>query len=270
MAENSLLQQRIQAAKINGELEAASRIQLGTLPDAKTTFFDEHRFEIEAFLEPVRHVGGDLYDFFMMDESHLFFVIGDVSGKGMPASLLMVVTKALLKSAALRGNDRIDMIINMVNAEMSRENPEMLFVTGIAGILNVETGLLDIVNAGHDAPWLIHQNGAIERIEALGSPPLGVIDEFKFPAKTLQLAQGDTLFMVTDGVTEAMDVEQVFYTVENVTATLTTASINGGLPPIEIVDYLKRDLRAFVGEADASDDITMLALRWMGVEPENA
>ena len=268
-AENALLHQRIHAAKINGEMEAASRIQLGTLPDAKTTFFDEYRFELEAFLEPVRHVGGDLYDFFMMDESHLFFVIGDVSGKGMPASLLMVVTKALLKSAALRGNDRIDVIVNMVNTEMSRENPEMLFVTGVAGILNVDTGLLNIINAGHDAPWLIHQDGSIERIEGLGSPPLGVIDEFEFPSRTVQLAQGDTLFMVTDGVTEAMNVEQVFYTVENVTTTLTTASARGGLPPVEIVDYLKRDLRAFVGEADASDDITMLALRWMHTQQED-
>jgi serine phosphatase RsbU (regulator of sigma subunit)/CHASE2 domain-containing sensor protein len=262
-AENALLQQRIHSAKINGEMEAASRIQLGTLPDAQNTFYDEYRFEIEAFLEPVRHVGGDLYDFFMIDDSNLFFVIGDVSGKGMPASLLMVVTKALLKSAALRGNDSIDEIVNVVNTEMSRENPEMLFVTGIAGILNVNSGVLNIVNAGHDAPWLIHHDGSIERIEGLGSPPLGVIDEFEFPSKSLQLAQGDTLFMVTDGVTEAMNVEQVFYTIENVTAILTAASTKGGLPPVDIVDYLKEDLRTFVGGADASDDITMLAVRWM-------
>lgn len=272
LTEKALFEQRLQAAKINGEMEAASKIQLGTLPDPDNTFPpDEKRFEITAFLEPVRHVGGDLYDFFMRDEQHLFFVIGDVSGKGMPASLLMVVTKALMKNAVLRDNEKtndissetlISQIVSTVNTEMTRENPQMLFVTGVAGLLNLTSGELAIVNAGHDAPWIVHTDGTVARLEAEGNPPLGVMDEFEFSATTYHMQPGEALFMVTDGVTEAMDIDQTFYTVERVTATLSSLSLP--MPPKLLVDAMKAELRAFVGEADAADDITMLSIRWLG------
>ncbi len=274
LTERALFDQKLEAAKINGEMEAASKIQLGTLPDPDNTFPpDEKRFEITAFLEPVRHVGGDLYDFFMRDDQHLFFVIGDVSGKGMPASLLMVVTKALMKNAVLRDNEKttdsssealISQIVSTVNTEMTRENPQMLFVTGVAGLLNLASGELAVVNSGHDAPWIVHADGTVARLEAESNPPLGVMDEFEFSATTCMMQPGEALFMVTDGVTEAMDIEQTFYTVERVTATLQSLSLP--MPPKPLVDAMKAELRAFVGEADAADDITMLSIRWIGAK----
>lgn len=274
--EQALFKQQLQAAKINGEMEAASKIQLGTLPIAEETFAsDETRFQIAAFLTPVRHVGGDLYDFFMRDPRHVFFTIGDVSGKGMPASLLMVVTKALMKNSVLRAppdslqddSPWISQIVNLVNTEMTRENPQMLFVTGIAGLLDLDTGRLAFVNYGHDAPWVIKPSGQVARVEAPSNPPLGVMDEFEFTPATYQMQAGEILYMVTDGVTEAMDSAQAFYTVERVTETL--EQLSPGLSPTALVEDMKSALHDFVGAAEAADDITMLAIRWKGVNPES-
>lgn len=256
--------QRVKAAKLAGELNAARRIQLGTLPTAATAFPGETRFEIDAMLEPARQVGGDLYDFFMIDQQRLFFIIGDVSGKGLPASLFMVVTKALGKSAALRGNVNISTIISMTNAEMARENPEMLFVTAVAGILDVESGVLEFVNAGHDAPLRISANGQIESVDGEGGPPLCVLDDFFYPTEHLQLAAGDTLLLLTDGITEAMDVNKELYGMSRVRATLN--KVTPDQAPSAFIKAIREDVRAFVGDAEPSDDLTLLVLRWLGHE----
>jgi len=263
-AERSLQEQRMKAAQVAGELDAARRIQLGTLPVAATAFPGETRFEIEAILEPVRQVGGDLYDFFMIDKRRLFFVIGDVSGKGLPASLFMVVTKALAKSAALRGNDGIGAIVTTANMEMARENPEMLFVTAVAGILDVENGALELVNAGHDAPWRISSSGSLESIDGDGGPPLCVLEDFVYPVQQLQLAVGDTLFLLTDGITEAMNAKKELYGMQRVNSLLSSSAVNQH--PTELVTALREDVRAFVGDTEPSDDMTLLVLRWTGAE----
>jgi CHASE2 domain-containing sensor protein/serine phosphatase RsbU (regulator of sigma subunit) len=262
--EHALQNQRLKAAKLAGELDAARRIQLGTLPNAATAFPGETRFEVAAMLEPARHVGGDLYDFFMIDARRLFFFVGDVSGKGLPASLFMVVTKALAKSEALRENDGIGTIISVANMEMSRENPEMLFVTAVAGILDVESGALELVNAGHDAPWLIGADGRIESIEGVGGPALCVMEDFTFPAERLQLAEGDTLLLVTDGITEAMNISDELYGMERVSAVLDRVAANQH--PSVLATALREDVRVFVGAAEPSDDLTLLVLRWVGAD----
>ena len=254
-AELALLNQRLEAAKLAGELAAARRIQLGMLPDS--VFPGESRFYIEAMLEPAREVGGDLYDFFMMDESRLFFIIGDVSGKGLPASLFMVVTKALAKSAALRTKAGVGEIVMTINKEMARENPQTLFVTAIAGILDADCGALELVNAGHDAPWLLGKGGEVDSINGDGGPPLCVMDDFAYPVQHLQLKPEDTLFMFTDGIAEAMNETRELYGVKRVMEVL-----NGH--PASPVSILREDVRAFVGKAEASDDLTLLAIRWRG------
>lgn len=254
-AELALLNQRLEAAKLAGELAAARRIQLGTLPDA--VFPGESRFYIEAMLEPAREVGGDLYDFFMMDESRLFFIIGDVSGKGLPASLFMVVTKALAKSAALRTKAGVGEIVMTINKEMARENPQILFVTVIAGILDADCGALELVNAGHDAPWLLGKGGEVESINGDGGPPLCVVDDYAYPVQHLQLKPEDTLFMFTDGIAEAMNETRELYGVKRVMEVL-----NGH--PASPVSILREDVRAFVGKAETADDLTLLAIRWRG------
>jgi CHASE2 domain-containing sensor protein/serine phosphatase RsbU (regulator of sigma subunit) len=254
--------QRVKAAKLTGELDAARRIQLGTLPMSATAFPGETRFEIDAMLEPARQVGGDLYDFFMIDRQRLFFIIGDVSGKGVPASLFMVVTKALGKSVALRGNAGIGEIVSMANRDMARENPEMLFVTAVAGILDVETGALELVNAGHDAPLRIDVTGHMERVRGEGGPPLCVFDDFIYPVEHFQLAVGDTLLLLTDGITEAMNVNKDLYSMERVEAAL--HKVTPEQRPNAFVIALREDVRTFVGNAEPSDDMTLLVLRWLG------
>jgi len=265
-ADMALQNQRIKAAQMAGELNAARRIQLGTLPDSSIAFPGETRFQIEAMLEPANEVGGDLYDFFMIDKSRLFFIVGDVSGKGLPASLFMLVTKALAKSAALRENDNIGKIISMTNMELARENPQMLFVTGLAGVLDLEKGVLELVNAGHDAPWLINNQGTIERIEGNNGPPLGVMDEYDYPYKIVQLSIGDTLLCVTDGVYEAMNVNNELYGTERMTEVLENSGSKLSLN--QLAKELREDVRLFVGQAEPSDDITLLVLHWIGSSKE--
>ena len=256
-AEKALQNQRLEAAQLAGELDAARRIQLGTLPVAALAFPGETRFEIAAVLESARQVGGDLYDFFMIDEQRLFFVIGDVSGKGLPASLFMVVTKALAKSGALRGGKNIGEIITLANLEMARENPQMLFVTAIAGILNVESGALELVNAGHDAPWLIASDHTISRINGAGGPPLCMLEDFDYPTQHLQLNTGDSLLLLTDGVTEAMNSDGEQYGTGRVNNVLLASDTQ----PAKLITALREDVRRFVGLTEASDDLTLLALR---------
>lgn len=262
-AEIALQNQRMKAAQMLGELNAARKIQLGTLPNSDNAFPGELRFQIEAMLEPAKQVGGDLYDFFLIDKTRLFFIIGDVSGKGLPASLFMVVTKALVKSAALRENDNIGTIISQANVELARENPEMLFVTGLAGLLDLDTGVLELVNAGHDAPWHIDNQGRIERIEGKGGPPLGVMDDYNYPFNKVQLSIGDTLLFVTDGVYEAMNSNDELYSTDRITEVLNRVGVNSTMRQLR--EELREDLRIFVGEAEPSDDITLLVLQWRGL-----
>ena len=255
--------QRIKAAQLDGELEAARRIQMGTLPAADTAFPNERRFKIAAMLEPARQVGGDLYDFFMVDERRLFFVIGDVSGKGLPASLFMVVTKALAKSAALRGNISVGAIISMANTEMARENPEKLFVTLVAGMMDVESGAVDLVNAGHDAPWRFDTAGLIMRLDGNRGPPLCVMDDFTYLASSVQLAPGESLLLFTDGITEAMNASDEPYGSERI-ATVLNRALTHPSSPAEVVAALRQDVSSFVGLAESSDDLTLLVLQWIG------
>ena len=232
---------------------------MGSLPNAATAFPDETRFAVAALLEPARAVGGDLYDFFMLDADRLFFVIGDVSGKGLPASLFMAVTKALAKSAALRGTEGVGAIVETANLEMSRENPESLFVTLVAGILDAETGTVELCNAGHDAPWQVG-SGGVARLQTDGGPPLCVLDNFPYPVATLQLAPDEALCLITDGITEAMNGAGELYGNDRLAAVLART----GSGPDDIVVRLRADVLDFVADAEPSDDLTLLAIRYHG------
>lgn len=258
-AEADLQHQRIDAARVAGELAAARRIQLGSLPQAATSFPGEARFEIAALLEPAREVGGDLYDFYLLDQRHLFFVVGDVSGKGLPASLFMAVTKALAKSIALRGNKNVASIVETASLEMSRENPESLFVTMVAGILDADSGIVELCNAGHDNPWRIGAEGA-GRLSMVGGPPLCVLDDFPYPVTRVQLSPGDILYLITDGITEAMNANGELYGNERLAAVLSGA----GSKAQEVIDALHASVNTFIGDAQPSDDLTILAVRFNG------
>ncbi len=255
---------REEAARLAGEMEAARRIQLGSLPDADTAFPGERRFTVSALIEPAREVGGDLFDFFMIDERRLCFLIGDVSGKGVPASLFMAVTRALSRSFATRLAGGPSEIVSAANRDLSRGNVETLFVTMLLGVLDVETGLLELVNAGHDAPWRLAVQQPPQQIVSAsdaGGPPLCVLDDFTYTVQRLQLAPGDRLCMVTDGITEAANEARELYGGVRMRQALTQIGTGGA---DAIVRELREDVARFVAGAEASDDLAILVVHWHG------
>jgi serine phosphatase RsbU (regulator of sigma subunit) len=261
-AERQRRQLREQAAHMAGEVDAARRIQMGLLPDPRETLGDDRRFRISALLEPARTVGGDFYDCFMVDPNHLFFVIADVSGKGLPAALFMASVKSHIKSAAVRGGE-VGEILNRAQDEIGRENPEQLFVTTFAGRLDLETGMVEFANAGHEPPFMRTPKGAPERMGiAAGGPPLCVIEEYTFPTDRRQLSPGEWLVVVTDGATEAMNPKGEFFGVERLRTSLSW--MPDPVDPAELVRRLREDVTRFAAGAEPADDITLVALRWDG------
>ncbi len=259
----ALALERDRAQRAAGELEAARRIQMGILPRVEAELGADPRFDLAVDLEPARAVGGDLYDFFMLDRQRLFFVVGDVAGKGVPASLFMAITKALWKSTALRMDTDVEGIMNTTNREVSRDNPEMLFVTALSGVLDLEDGRLRYAVAGHDAPLRFLPGASPRRLEGEGGPPLGVLDDFEFPLAEARLGPGETLCLYTDGVTEASDAAGELYGAKRLAAALERASA-AGLDPAGVLDVVRRDVAAFVADAPQADDLTLLVLRWNG------
>jgi serine phosphatase RsbU (regulator of sigma subunit) len=250
---------REQAARVSGELESARRIQMGLLPAPRDLFARERRFAIDALLEPARSVGGDFYDCFMLDGQRLFFIVADVSGKGLPASLFMALSKTLLKSAARRVDD-IGGLMMGANAEVSRENPESLFITAFAGILDARSGELQYCNAGHEPPFVRAPGSPVERLVHEGGPPLCVMEGFEYPTARRQLAPGEWLCVVTDGVTEAMNAAGALYGAARLRGVL--ESLPPSTEPQAMLAALRADVGRFVGAAEPSDDLTLLCLRW--------
>ena len=256
-------QQREAAARLAGELEAARRIQMGTLPRPSVVFPAERRFDLYARLDPAREVGGDLYDFFFLDADHLFFMIGDVSGKGLPGSLFMAISKALYKSTALRRHGQVAAMMREADAEISRDNAEGLFVTVLAGILDARTGALEYCSAGHEPPFLLPRAGRpLSRLTEGGGPPLCAVDGFDYAAASQQLEPGDVLCLITDGITEAARADGELYGRSRLEALLT--GLHVGQTAGQIGDAIRHDVAAFTGDAEASDDMAVLVLRYLG------
>lgn len=251
----TLAELREEQARVVGELEAARRIQMGLLPAPRRLFAGEARFALDAGLEPARVVGGDFYDCFMLDADRLFFAVADVSGKGLPASLFMALSKSLMKSIALRNAADPAVILTQANAEIARDNPESFFVTAFAGVLDVRSGVLEFCNAGHEPPYLCRPGTAPERLEHPGGPPLCVLERYAYPCARRSLVPGETLCVVTDGVTEAMDRAGAFYGAARLQAVLKNT------PDVTAV---RVDVQRFAGGAEQADDLTLLCLRWNG------
>jgi serine phosphatase RsbU (regulator of sigma subunit) len=249
-----------QAARIRGELIAAQRIQMGLLPDPASVFGNESRFAVAAALEPARRVGGDFYDCFMIDNNRLFFVIADVSGKGLAAALFMASAKSHIKSALLLKPDDVSAALNDAQTELGRENPEQMFVTVFAAILDVASGQLAYVNAGHDTPFVRAPGGGVKRLRTTGGPPLCVIDDFVYRGDAHQMVPGEWLFIMTDGVMEATNKRGEFFGSRRLEKMLTDLPIPS--EPGEIVNAVKESVHAFAEGTDPADDVTLLAVRW--------
>jgi serine phosphatase RsbU (regulator of sigma subunit) len=249
-------------ARVEGELNAARRIQAGLLPSPRELFADERRFQLAALLEPARTVGGDFYDCFMVDRHRLFMIVADVSGKGLPASLFMALSKSLIKSVALRTGDDPGAILTRANGEITRDNPESLFVTAFVALLDTRTGTLAFSNAGHEPPWARTPTGTLEQVEHTGGPPLCVMTDFEYPTEYRRLVPGEWLCTVTDGVTEAMDGRHAAYGATRLRELL--AGLPEGIDAEGVIAALREDVRRFVGAGEPSDDLTAVCLRWNG------
>jgi serine phosphatase RsbU (regulator of sigma subunit)/CHASE2 domain-containing sensor protein len=259
-ADRQRRQLREAAARSAGELQAARRIQMGLLPDPVVLFQREKDFAVRALVEPALSVGGDFYDCFKLDDGRLFFVVADVSGKGMPAALFMALCKATIKAAAISAGGDPGLALQRAATEIERDNPETFFVTVFAAALDPRSGRLDYCNAGHEPPFRRAPGRPLQRLPRAERPPIGVTEKFPFRTHTVQLSPGEWLCAVTDGVTEAMDASGAFYGAERLEKVL--RSLGAHVHPDEVSAAVRDDVKRFVGDAGASDDLTLLALRW--------
>ena len=246
--------------RIEGELGAARGIQMSLVPKTFPAFPERKEFGVHALLRPAREVGGDFYDFYFLDDDRLCFLIADVSGKGIPAALFMAVTKTLLKAGASRGLPVVQMMARM-NDELCGQTDGGMFVSVVFAVLDVKTGALTFCNAGHPAPFHLSAAG-VAPLDGPRNVALGAMPGLAYQAGTAQLAPDDALFLYTDGVTEALDEAGEFYGSARLQSVLTEAAALG---VEKITRRVFSDVRAFCGEREQSDDISVMALRWHGV-----
>ena len=248
------------------ELNVATNIQRSMLPNIFPAFPERGEFDLYAMTDPAKEVGGDFYDFYLIDEDHLALTIADVSGKGIPASLFMVISKTLLKNFALMssGEDDLASAVACANDQLCNSNEEMLFVTVFFGVLKISTGEFNYVNAGHNPPLVRHKKtGAFEYlVAAKKKPPLGVMEGLTFIQKTITLEAGDAIFLYTDGVTEAMNEAKELFGETALQEVLNRQPPDSS--PKEIIEKVLAEIRRHAGSADQSDDITMVALTVRG------
>lgn len=243
--------------RMEQELRVGRDIQKSMLPTQVPAC---HQVTLRASMEAAREVGGDFYDYFMLGDRELCFCVADVSGKGVPSALFMAMSKMLIKSRA--PDDRNPgAIISRVNAELSEENPECMFVTVFLGLLDIETGELRYANAGHNPPLLRRASGEVEAVADRHGPVAGIMPGEAYGESSLTLAPGDVLLVFTDGVTEAMDVDEQLYGDDRLLALVqSVAESSAG----SLVDAVNDSVAEFAAGAEQADDITMLAVQFDG------
>ena len=251
--------------RIESELRIARDIQLGMVPKMFPPFPERDDVDLFATLQPAREVGGDLYDFFIDDEK-LYFIIGDVSGKGVPASLVMSVTCRLFRTIASHLTTP-EGIMTTLNNALSESNESNMFCTAFVGILDIKTGCLKYCNAGHNPPVIINTDGKTEFLKATQNLALGIWGEFEYAGESCQINHGSTLFLYTDGVTEAENVDKCLYGENRLIDLLEKQKMESTRT---ITEKVLEDIRSFTKEADQSDDITILCFKVNDMPEDNA
>lgn len=254
---NRLAETTAAKQKMESELSIAAEIQRSLLPTSFSPDKGHEELEIYASMKPARHVGGDFYDFFYIDEDNLCFAIGDVCGKGVPAAILMAVTKSLLEAATAESQNP-GYYLDRVNRRLSHNNDSNVFVTIFCGVLNLKDRQLIYANGGHDPPLIIRKQSVVEFLGPPGGPALGLFPDADFPTARLILESDDTLFAFTDGVTEAVDKAGNFFAKENLIKAVRGQTET---PVKDIVENLLEQITSFSQGMDQADDITMVALR---------
>jgi sigma-B regulation protein RsbU (phosphoserine phosphatase) len=248
------------AAQIDNErlaeaLKLASEIQMQMLP--RGTIEPSDRFDLHAYIRPAKMVGGDLYDYVVADD-RLYFLIGDVSGKGIGSALVMALAKTLFRANVPHFDDAAK-LTEAVNVRLCEETGPTMFVTAFCGFLDLTDGTLRFCNAGHDRPFLLRDDGSVEVMQSKPGLALGVLPHFKYPLQQTTLAHGDALFLYTDGITEATDSSEQLFTIDRVREVL---SIYGDRSAAEIIAAVTDAADVFVRGAPQSDDMTMLCVRY--------
>lgn len=252
-------QEHTQLVSIKSDLAVAGEIQQAILPQRFPPIEEmADMVDLFATMTPAKEVGGDFFDFFKIDEKRLGFVIADVSGKGVPASIFMAVSRTLLRATGMRGIDTNE-CLNYVNNMLCHESIDSMFVTVFYGIYNTETGLVEYTNAGHNPPYVVRADGTVDTLPMSENIVAGMFDDFTFTQSTLQLAKGDMLVLFTDGVTEAFNTSGEMFDEKGLETTLENKG--AGKSSHDICQEILKDVNDFSGKEPQSDDITLMAIR---------
>ena len=243
--------------RIGAELELATKIQADMLPNIFPAFPERKEFDIYATMTPAKEVGGDFYDFFLIDDNHLGIVMADVSGKGVPAALFMMMSKILVNNFAMMGGSPAK-VLEQTNAQICKNNDEEMFVTVWFGVLDTETGKVTAANAGHEYPIIKKANGEFELFKDKHGFVIGGMDGMRYKEYEFTLEKGGTLFLYTDGVAEATNAENQLFGTERMLASLNTEP---EADPKKLLENMKKSVDEFVGDAPQFDDLTMLGVK---------
>ena len=250
--------EHVQLESLKNDLTTARDIQQYILPRVFPPFpEDSDKVDIYASMEAAKDIGGDFYDFFRIDDDRIALVIADVCGKGIPAALFMAVSRTIIRSKGIQGCSAAECLTES-NRLLAAYSIDCMFLTVFYAIYNIKTGLISYCNAGHNPPHLIRRDGTVSELPLSKNTIVGVFDGIEFQEDTLQLEQGDTLVMFTDGVTEATDTAYKEFGAERLDSILRQQS---GSTPQQIIESVKAGIKEFVGEAEQSDDITMLVVK---------
>ena len=246
--------------RVSTELHMANQIQSSMLPHIFPAYPDRHEFDIYASMDPAKEVGGDFYDFFLIDDDHLCLVMADVSGKGVPAALFMMISKTILQSCAMLGRSPAE-ILRKTNEALCSNNQVEMFVTVWVGILEISTGKLTAANAGHEYPVIKRPGGRFELIKDRHGLVIGAMDSANYKEYELQLEPGTKLFLYTDGVPEATDASNALFGTQRMLEALNGAPDTA---PEQLLKNVRKAVDSFVQEAEQFDDLTMMCLEYRG------
>ena len=245
--------------KYEKDLKSAKEIQRTIIPQDYSFLEERKEIDLYAVLHPAESIGGDLYDFFFIDEKHLLFTMGDVSGKGIPAALFMAVANTMIKSKSTELSARN--IVDVVNKALSKENSNQHFLTLFLGILNIETGILDYCNAAHNYPFLLRKQRTVMQLDQTHGLPIGLYSSKTYKSHSVALSKGDVLFLYTDGVTDCKNPYGEMYGMDNLSKFMEKAETQA---PKDMVEELMTELMNFKGKTEQADDISLMALQFFG------
>ena len=261
----NLKQVTAEKERIGAELNVATQIQADMLPRIFPLFSNNREFRLFATMDPAKEVGGDFYDFFLVDKDHIALVVADVSGKGVPAALFMVIAKTLIKNRTIMGGGPAE-VLTEVNNQLCEGNDAELFVTVWLAIIDLNTGKGIAANAGHEHPALKRKDGKFELIEYKHSPAVATMEGIRFREHEFELHPGDTVFEYSDGVTEATNSQNELFGNDRL---INALNIDPDAEPEALLRNVRNEIDRFVAEAPQFDDITMLGFRYNGKETEN-